>query len=221
MGGGIALLAGLIPLLSKKGSRRHKFTGKIFVYSMLLVCLTAIALSILNPNIFLLLIGIFSLYLTLTGYRALRLKNAGPEWPTWFDYNLSFAMILCGIGLLLYAFADIPVGSLPFNPILLSFGCIGLTLAAIDLRLMRQTKQQRPYAWFFRHLTRMLAAYIAASTAFLVVNAASMFAQASGLLMLLAWLGPTLIGTMGIIVWTAYYRRRFKTARRMLRHTDS
>jgi hypothetical protein len=60
--------------------------------------------------------------------------------------------------------------------------------------------------WWFRHLSAMLGACIAATTAFLVVNA-----QVAGLprTSMIVWLAPTLIGTPAIAVWTAYYKRRF------------
>ena len=74
--GGMALVTGLLAILSKKGNRIHRGGGKIFVGSMVLTSVSAILLSFLNPNPFLMAIGFFSLYLTIAGWIwALRLKE--------------------------------------------------------------------------------------------------------------------------------------------------
>lgn len=56
-------------------------------------------------------------------------------------------------------------------------------------------------------MTGMLTSYIAAVTAFSVVNFAFLPTT-------VRWLWPTLIGTVGIVAWVRYYRTRF--ARRPL-----
>ena len=60
--------------------------------------------------------------------------------------------------------------------------------------------------WWFRHMSAMLGACIAATTAFLVVNAPQAgFSRGA----LIVWLAPSIIGTPVTAIWTAYYRRRF------------
>jgi hypothetical protein len=65
--------------------------------------------------------------------------------------------------------------------------------------------------WWFRHMSAMLGACIAATTAFLVVNA-----QVAGLprTSMIVWLAPTIIGTPVTAIWTAYYKRRFSSSMR-------
>ena len=60
--------------------------------------------------------------------------------------------------------------------------------------------------WWFEHMTSMLGACIAATTAFLVVNA-----QRWGLdtFSILVWLAPAIVGVPAIAIWTGYYRRKF------------
>jgi hypothetical protein len=55
-------------------------------------------------------------------------------------------------------------------------------------------------------MSAMLGACIAATTAFLVVNA-----PLAGLprTSMIVWLAPTLVGTPLTAIWTAYYKRRF------------
>jgi hypothetical protein len=57
-------------------------------------------------------------------------------------------------------------------------------------------------------MSAMLGACIAATTAFLVVNA-----PAAGLprTSMIVWLAPTLVGTPATAIWTAYYKRRFSS----------
>jgi hypothetical protein len=57
-------------------------------------------------------------------------------------------------------------------------------------------------AWWYSHMTRMLAAYIATVTAFSVVNF-------EFLPRVVRWLWATVAGTVGIVIWTRYYRRKF------------
>jgi hypothetical protein len=58
-------------------------------------------------------------------------------------------------------------------------------------------------------MSSMLGSCIAATTAFLVVNAPQ-----AGLsrLSLIVWFTPSVIGAPAIAVWTAYYRRRFASS---------
>ena len=52
----------------------------------------------------------------------------------------------------------------------------------------------------------MLAAYIATVTAFSVVNF-------DFLPPIIRWLWPTIVGTVGIVIWTRYYRKKFTRRR--------
>ncbi|MEZ4804279.1 MAG: DUF2306 domain-containing protein [Bacteroidia bacterium] len=80
--GGIALLCGMIAILSKKGSALHKRAGKIFFYSMLSSALLSLVISI-SPNhesAFLFVIGVFSSYFILIEYRAINFKILISHW---------------------------------------------------------------------------------------------------------------------------------------------
>ena len=52
----------------------------------------------------------------------------------------------------------------------------------------------------------MLGSCIAATTAFLVVNAGRLGVETFSLLV---WLTPTIIGVPTIAIWTRYYRQKF------------
>ena len=83
----IHILAGFISLgiayfllFIKKGNKRHKKLGMIYVYGMSTIFVTAIPLSLLGEfNPFLFVIAIFSFYLAFSGYRQGRDRNGARE----------------------------------------------------------------------------------------------------------------------------------------------
>ena len=74
-GGAVGLLSGTINIIRKKGDKKHKLVGKFFLYGMLLAGFSALVLSVLHPNYFLFIVGVFTLYMTGTGERYLYLKK--------------------------------------------------------------------------------------------------------------------------------------------------
>lgn len=187
--GGLALLAGAIALGTKKGSKGHIQSGKLFFYSMLTSAFTAIVISVLpeHENPFLFTIGIFSSYLTITGKRAVKFKSETVNLG--LDKTLAYLMLVTGIGMIL--FPIIYFGEL--NIVLTVFGSIGLMLAIQDLLAFRKPENLRS-KWLQAHLGKICGGYISAVTAFIVVN--DVFHP------LVNWLAPTVIGTTYIIYWT-------------------
>ena len=60
-------------------------------------------------------------------------------------------------------------------------------------------------------MSSMLGSCIAATTAFLVVNASRLGFETFGFVV---WLAPTIIGIPTIAIWTRYYRHKFAPAAR-------
>ncbi|MEX1003551.1 MAG: DUF2306 domain-containing protein [Crocinitomicaceae bacterium] len=187
--GGIALLAGAIALASKKGGRFHRLSGKIFFYSLLVSALTAMSLSTMpgHENPFLFTIGIFCVYFILSGYLALRHKN--PTVHLLPDQLISLTMLLTGV--IMIAFPVIYYGG--FNIVMTVFGALGIFLSIQDFRLYRN-KERLQKNYLSSHLVKMIAAYISAFTAFVVVN--------QFLPGIYGWLAPGFVGTFFILFWT-------------------
>src|SRR4029434_2865808 len=61
-------------MLTHKGGWRHRRCGKIYFWAMAGVALTAVVLSLYRPNLFLLLLAVFSFYQAFSGYRVLSRK---------------------------------------------------------------------------------------------------------------------------------------------------
>lgn len=195
--GGIALLAGSLAMIFKKGSQRHKGSGKVFFFSMLGSALIALIVALIPSHYspFLLAIGVFSLYLLLSGYRALRFKKLGVS--LLFDQMVSTSMLLAGILMIL---VPVIVQS-KLNIVLSVFGIIGILSAIRDLRLYQHPERLKR-RWLSLHLGNMMGAYIASFTAFLVVN--QFFPP------LIGWLGPTVVGTVYIAWWNRQLRKSKK-----------
>lgn len=180
-----ALIAGLLANLFRKGFSKHKIAGSVYFYSMILVCTSALSISLLKHQIFLLHIGIFSGYLVYSGFRAIQEKYFQTYWFDWFLLTIS----LTNAGFMLYS----------LNVILMVFGGIGLVLTLGDLRfyVMKIKGIEIPKTqWLVRHIGMMLGAYISTFTAFLAVNISNVEYP------IIIWLLPTLIGTPLIVFWT-------------------
>lgn len=186
--GGIALLAGLIAIISKKGQPTHKKSGIVFYYAMITSGASAIVIALMpkHENPFLIAVGVFSLYFVIGGYRALRFKSMTSSIKN--DKILSIIMLITGVLMILLPL----VISQSINLVLLIFGIIGILFALRDLKLY-QNREQLKKGWLKLHLGKMLGGYISATTAFVVVN--GFFPG------IYNWFIPSVIGTIYITYW--------------------
>ncbi len=185
--GSIALLAGGIAAFAVKGSSLHKRSGRFFAMSMALTAVSAIALSIMNYNPFLLSIGFFTAYLVGSGY--LWAQRMPLQRRYRMGRYIGMAGVLTAAGMF-YVALSYPVMSV----VLLVFGGILLFMAGADA--LRRKPPKNPIAL---HGGRMGGAYIAATTAFLVVNVEWTIA---------AWLLPTVVGSPLIAIGIRRYAKR-------------
>ncbi|SRX54096.1 DUF2306 domain-containing protein [Aequorivita sp. CIP111184] len=186
--GGIALLFGFFALVSKKGGKIHKKSGIIFYFTMLASAIVALLISVLpkHHSPFLFSIGIFSIYFLLIGYRSLRFKRRNVKLK--IEKIISWIMVIVGFGMILYPLLEKGV----INIVLTVFGLTGLIFALRNLR-MYQNIEKLHKNWLKLHLGNMTGGYIAAVTAFVVVN--DIFPSYYG------WFIPGIIGGTYIIYW--------------------
>jgi len=176
-----ALASGFAAAFFTKGSKRHKSTGQIFVFSMSLSAVVAILLALWHPNPFLLGIGFFTLYLVSSGWIWIR------RIP--FAKKIKMAKSIGAAGILTAGYMTYIGISRPGGAIILFvLGGILAILSITDLVL-----KTTPDKAAGRHGGRMGGALIAAFTAFLATNVHIGPA-------LLIWLGPTAVGTPLIIL---------------------
>ncbi|MFT5791669.1 MAG: putative membrane protein [Saprospiraceae bacterium] len=196
--GGIALLAGLVSIIAKKGKNIHRKSGLIFFYSMILSGIIAMFVAVLpnHKSPFLFAVGIFSLYFVLTGNRALNFKRKNPDLK--IDKLISIIMIITGI--LMISLPIILTKSI--NIILVVFAIVGIIFSVRDLILFKNPEQLRK-RWLKLHLGKMLGGYISATTAFVVVN--EFFPSFYG------WFIPGIVGGLIIAYWTKKMNKNTKT----------
>jgi uncharacterized membrane protein len=203
--GYIALVAAPGAMLTQKGGWWHRRCGKLYVWSMAIVAITAVALSLYRPNLFLLLLAVFSFYQAFSGYRVLsrKLPYHGQRATLW-DWLAAVLTLGGSTALVVYGLVRWSSHS-TFFLVPVIFGALGIALAGQDLHSFLRPRTAKN-AWWFAHMGRMLGAYIATVSAFSVVNFAFLPA-------LIRWLWPTALGVPGIFIWTSYYRRQFDRTR--------
>ena len=184
--GSTGLLLGTFILLRKKGDQLHRNTGKIFTLAMVSTGLCAFYLSVVHPNLFLFIVGVFTIYLSISGYRMIQLKKVHEgQKPQLFDTLLTFAMVICSI-IFFYIACKYLVAKELFGLVFALFGFVSLRLCYTEYKVYIGKITDKKY-WLKNHIGRMTGAYIAAFTAFLVVNN-------TFLPPILAWSLPGIIG---------------------------
>jgi uncharacterized protein (DUF2141 family)/uncharacterized membrane protein len=207
-----ALVSMWIPMFAKKGAQLHRRTGTVFVAAMAIVSVTSLMLAgarflfdarpeAARAGLFLLYVSILTGASVSTGVRVLRTKKrVGPNLH-WWDIGLSALLAASSVAMAIYG---IVTGTMLFA----GFSVVGLVNGGGQLAYWLRNPQS-PMHWWFEHMSAMLGACIAATTAFLVVNA-----QRWGLdtFSVVLWLAPSIVGVPVIAIWTGYYRRKFARA---------
>jgi len=189
--GGLGLCAGIGGIIAKKGSLWHKRLGKLFSVGMMVSSLLSLPISRMpnHENLFLFLIGLFTIYLVLAGNRAL--KYQGKEKAELIDLVISgsmcvFSITMVGFGLFNLA-TDQGLGIL-----YLFFGGFGLFFTITDFLFYRNPHKTKN-AYLISHIRKMNGAFVASVTAFIVAGLS--------LANLIFWILPSVLGIFYIIYW--------------------
>ena len=192
LAGFISLAIAYVLLFIKKGNKRHKKLGMIYVYGMTTIFVTAIPLSLLGEfNAFLFVIAIFSFYLAFSGYRQGRDRNGARE-----QIDKVLVIFITGTSILFYglAISAYLVGDSMWITSVI-FGTVALVFGVNDSRRMKIVERPNFYDRTNLHLNLMLAGTIATTTAFIVT-----IEPLSTLW--LNWVSPTIVGTPIIIYFS-------------------
>jgi len=200
-GGTLSLLTGLVALITQKGQRAHRLSGRLFAGAMALVFVSALVLAIAKGLTFLLMVAFFSFHMVLRGYRALYLKKQ------YLGMRMALADILInGIGglfnacLLFWGISRLTGGFHYIFVVAIFFGLLGVQMIRTDVRhfiIPPKDKQQ----WLYTHIYGMVGGYTAAVTAFAVVNIHFLPG-------LVVWTAPPVIGVLLTMMWVGRYKRR-------------
>jgi hypothetical protein len=197
-----ALVVAPIAMVTVKGGPAHRRWGAVYYWAMALVALTAVVLAVWRPNPFLALVAVFSFYFAFRGRRVLGHKRPeGGERPTALDWAAAIGTAVASLALVVLGVVQPGPVWAQLGKVAVVFGVLGLGLAGLDLRRFVRPPEDRR-AWWYSHMTGMLGSYLAAVSAFSVVNLTFLPTT-------VRWLWPTLLGTPLIALWITYYKRRF------------
>lgn len=227
------LAAFWIPVFAPKGGRVHIRGGKVFLTCAYVVAGTALAIALLtlaspfgtHPEArpddpaqvgaaltqlrfleaFLGYLAIVTFATVWHGVRVMRSRRERTPLRTPVHTAVGVITVLAGAGVL--------VLSLTFDQqarwILLALSPIGFIVGSGMLRYSRGERKE-PMAHWYEHLGSMLAGGIAFHTAFAVFGIQRFIEyDLSGIVGLLPWIAPTVVGTIAITIWTRHYRKKF------------
>ena len=197
-----------IPIFLKKGSKYHNLIGKIYVFFMWVVVISAALLSIKN-----IIIGEITAALFL-GFLAIITAN-----PLWFGIailknkkglsdryqkkHMAFNVLITLAGILLFSYG-IYLNGQNEGILMIIFGILGMT-SGRDVLASYQGKNKNK-SWIEEHISGMLVSGIAAYTAFAVFGGRIFFMKyLSGYWSIIPWVMPTIVG-LAII---KYYKNNY------------
>jgi uncharacterized membrane protein len=162
-GGVIGIIAGIVTLFFRKGSKQHRLWGTVFFVAMLFMTGDALIIALSKSQIANSMAALMTAYLVLTAWAAARRKEGKPHR---FDHAAFFASVGLAIAMLGFGlFGDFAPNE-P-RPVLFVFAAIVAMCAVGDFRVLVRggvSGAQR----IFRHLWRMcFALWIATASFFL------------------------------------------------------
>lgn len=187
--GSLTLLAGPVAIFYNGDNvKLHKLWGKLFLGAMTVVNVSALLGFIQHPTqvIYQFFAGIailvaFNLY---KGIRAMQMKRQ----PTIKTLDKAIFLITALVGLFFLSMAIYGFRYLNGGPVFILFSVFGLALVLDLVTLLRlvNNADTTSIQWFKQHISGMLAAFTASTTAFMVnVDI--------GLPWYVAWFGPTVV----------------------------
>jgi uncharacterized membrane protein len=189
--GAMALVTGLIAMLTKKGGKAHRFNGKIYFWSMAVIFLTSIYMSLYKSMIFFVLIAFFSFQAAFNGYRILYLKklHQGQKAAT-IDYIGLIIGAVAALFMLGFGIFNLN-GNTEMAMVLLVFGVFYAVGVWQEVRKFSNPPTEKMF-WMYKHIGQMGGAYIATMTAFLVNN----YRLFPFIPPVMLWLLPTAVGVV-------------------------
>ena len=185
---------GLISVFVTKGDSVHRKAGNVFSYSMVISALISLFVSRMpgHENLFLFLIGIFTLYMVLAGNRALTFRSPVKSKANLIDYLISGSMLVVSVVMVCIGVYGV-IQSAGNSILFIFFGVFGILLTIKDFNLFRNFVEKKDTR-LKNHIGRMVGALIASVTAFLVagLNVGTV----------IVWILPSLVGTAYVVYWS-------------------
>lgn len=197
--GTFVLVVAPAAMFARKGGRWHRRWGTAFMLAMSIVLFTAGFMWQPKGHTFLLALSLVSAYFIFNGFRILarRRRRREDALDNGVDILAAVATIVAGVWL--FWMGAVPVGKLMHSlaPIMTGLGLVAIAFAANDIRGVVGPRSRT--GALIAHFSAMIAAYISAVTAFVVINA-------HNVPMPLRWLVPITLGTLVISAFALPYR---------------
>ena len=237
LAGSLGLVAFWIPVFAKKGGWLHITAGRVFVWLARIVAVSAIVsctwgllapihfsgitrqlsdeeAQILTGRIQFLfgLLGLLTTWFVSelqVGLRAVKTRRNQDQLGNLWTRTLVGAAALAsamalGYGAYKYGYA----GERRYI-IYIVLGIIGIIDGMKMFRVFAKSDLGR-MDWWYLHMENMLGSGIAFHTAFFVFGGSRLWGELSGAWTVVPWVIPSAIGIPAIVIWTAYYRRKFE-----------
>ena len=204
--GVISLITAPVAMLVTKGGAAHRTSGKIFLWCMVYIFVSAIILGTYHWKPFLLMVSVLSFYLVYSGTRTLKQKQirlAGSV--MWYDWVVA---IVCGLFMIAFLIWSVDLMVNGTNVILILFFSVGGLFSIVTEMKRYRVRTETKHGWLFNHIGRMTGGFIAAVTAF----STNVLTFLPGVVQ---WLWPTLIGNVLIIFWIRTYRKKLDNGARI------
>ena len=205
--GGISIILFWIPAFTKKGGKTHILAGRIYVYAMWIVVLTAAILCIIRIIQGSWEFAVFLGFLALITSKPLWLAIAvlKPRSERFWELKKIFEIVIfiAGLTLTLFGIFFWNGGS---SILMIIFGLLGV-LSITDLSGSRR-KELRHHPVQI-HLGEMIISGIAAYTAFLAFGARAFLSSLlSGYWSIIPWILPTVAGIIAIRMIRPHFGRK-------------
>jgi hypothetical protein len=193
--GTVALVVAPVAFFARKGGPWHRRCGFAFILAMALVLFSAGFLWQAKGHMFLVPLGAVSGYLVFSGYRAVaRQRRRVPDLlEDRIDLLAAAVAVAAALGIVyLAAVASTPL-MLGIRPALVGIGAIAVAFAMNEA--LGFAAPRRRGGWLLAHFSGMIAAYVSAVTAFVVINA-------HDIPMMVRWIVPSTAGGAVIVALT-------------------
>jgi uncharacterized membrane protein len=194
----VLLLSGLIQIILPKGGMRHAMTGLTYLCAWLVVLVSSFFIA----DAIIISFGIFGFYMALTGWR---FANRRRTTHKLIDKIIVYLGAASAVATLVMGMRLISQGH--------TFGWVGIVLGSIfciltfrdlkDYVIKFRTKKSDggKSDWYFEHFRRMYISYIAATTAFIVIQDLLHNTYMN-------WLIPVVIGFFLMVISKKFFRKK-------------
>ena len=212
--GTLALIVAPAAMFARKRGAWHRRWGVAFTIAMGIVLFSAGFLWQTKGHLFLVPLSGVSAFLLFNGWRSIarHKRRRRDEIEDRIDILADCAAIAAGIATAyIGGTASTPL-LMSIKPALIAVGGIAIAFAVNDIVGFRQPRLRS--GWLLGHFSAMIASYISAVTAFIVINA-------HHVPMMLRWIIPSAVGVVVIAFWTMKTVRFALPARQAAAQTRS